>query len=187
MNSKYIFVIGFGGVATILSGCGNFDFRGAQRADGKYDLTKLISELDRRKPEPLMDMSWIPLVRLKATSFYHEPEFASNREEAPAWKPNAPFFESGGQPPGYSLTEIHSFGPLFSYLHSRDSFYDESGEGYEVREVKIFIWRLWLENRSVVKTPYGTREEKRNIFLFGLLDGFPHVNYSVAEKKPIGP
>lgn len=190
MNSSKRFLIVFlafaGAGACALPGCGNFDFKESRRPNGKYDLSKLIGELKKKKPEPLNEMSWIPLIHLEMTGFVNVPD-PSNPGENPSWKPEPLLLDSNGYPPGYCLSESSCYGPLFAYISSRESFYDTKGEGYEVREIRMLLWHLWQRTRSVVKTPYGTREEKRDDFLFGLLGGSPNVRYSLKEKEASGP
>jgi hypothetical protein len=171
-------------LATALSGCGNFDFRVALLPDGKYDLPKLIAEVERREQHPLVRIAWIPLLRTKAVGFGREPGPAAPPRDPRAWRPDTPLFASEAMPSGYSLAEMDGFGPLFAFLRARESYYDDSGQGYEVREARVFLWRLWGAERSVVRTSYGEREERRFTLLFGLLGGFPQVRYAPPAPQP---
>ena len=153
--------------AGLIAGCQNFSFKESQRPDGTYDLQRLLEESKNRKSD-LHEMSWLPLLHLRFRSFQKEPEAP---DEFAA-------FSQDRYPPGHSLDELDGYGPLFSFLRTRESRYDTQGEGFEVRETTVLLWHLWRQDRSLVKTPHGTRLETRNDFLHGLLGGQPVVRYS---------
>ncbi|MGH9361495.1 MAG: hypothetical protein ACRD2T_06215, partial [Thermoanaerobaculia bacterium] len=156
--------------AGLIAGCGNYSFKEALGPDGKYDLKKLRADLKDEKAG-LTQGSWLPLVHLRFRSFEKESQPLERRAG----------LAEDRYPPGYSLDELDGYGPLFSFLRKRESRYDAQGEGFEVRERRILLWHLWQQERSLVKTPYGTRLETRNQFLHGLLGGEPVVRYSALE------
>ena len=162
-----------------LCGCRNYEFKEARRESGKYDLSKLTAELEKRKakPAPLISISWFPLVHMETLVFSREGESSA---------PSMNFQAMGSYPPGYRFSEGTFWGPLGAYFSVRDSLYDTSGKGYEVVEMRSVLSRLWMQTRSLVKTPHGTREENRHDILFGLFPVYHEVEYTDSGEEEKG-
>jgi len=148
------------------AGCANYDFDTVRRADGTYEVSRLMADLDRIGG--LGQVGWFPLVHVEARTFDTQDD--KNQPMAD--------LSEGRYPPGYRLTEIDGWGPLFSYIHVRSTFYDQSGDGYEVQMVRSLLFRIWEQTRSVVETTKGSREMSRHDLLFGLITLRPSVIYS---------
>jgi hypothetical protein len=138
-------------------GCAtNYDFEKARREDGSLDAAVLRQDL--RGQKSLVEGAWIPLVRLRVASFHESDE--------------------QGYPVGYEARESRFIGPLLSWMSSRRSFYDPSGELFEQIDQSELLWGLfWGRRELLVRTPQGFRSERSRYSLFGLVHGSPEVTY----------
>ncbi len=156
---------------------GNYKFQEAGQ-----DVNNLISDLKKEEPRPLVQMSWIPLVKMHLQGFSRNAD-ASTGTKGSSWTPDTPFHASGDYPTGYLLTEWRSFGPLFTYTRGREDRYDLTGSPFDIQESQFALFRLWGRQRTLVKMASGWREETRQDLLFGLLP----ISHSVAFIPELQP
>jgi len=79
-------------LAICLAGCANYEFDQARRADGTWDIPKLVRDLEASEDDSLFEGIWIPLLYTDFTVFT---------------------VEDVELPGGYKLGELTSVGPLF--------------------------------------------------------------------------
>ncbi|MBI4603547.1 MAG: hypothetical protein HY721_16470 [Planctomycetes bacterium] len=162
--------------AAAATGCGNYAFRDARTPEGKHDLARLRADLEAKRA-PLMELSWIPLVRSSFTGFKQERE----EDLLDPFNFGEPSLRPDRYPDGFTLVERRGYGPLGAYASACDRHYDPSLALYEVREGRSVLWRLWSLARSRVKTPLGVRVETRQAILFGLVPLPPGVGYWTTD------
>ena len=172
----------------VAGGCGNHDFREAERGDGKYDLLTLTRKLEELKPQPLVDFVWIPFIHVEMTGFSRERQaLAPEAGGGSSWSPSMNPAAGGAYPPGYRLAEWTSWGPLFSYWSARDSLHDPAGKSYEVVEAQGVLGRLWSFTQTTVRAARGNRIEIRYDLLFGLIPLHHRVVYAGIEPPDGAP
>lgn len=168
------------------SSCSNYHFEEALRADGKYDIDKMIRDSQQRTKSgaggvfsgALYSGLWIPLAFDREVFFSETPDTSASPGFLPDLVPIIPW-ES--YPAGYRLAQSQGYGPLRFYSSSRVSHYTPAGEGYEILEQKEIFLRLWRQTRSWVKTPQGTREENRHEILLGIFPVYHGIRYLPGE------
>ncbi len=171
------------------SSCSNYQFEEALRADGKYDIDKLIKDSKQRSGSgvegifsgALFSELWIPLAFDRELWFSEIPDLSASPRFFSELMPILPW-ES--YPAGYRLAQSRGYGPLRFYSNSRVSHYTPAGEGYEVLEQKEIFLRLWRQTRSWVKTPQGTREENRHEILLGIFPVYHGIRYLPGDGAP---
>ncbi|MBI4584378.1 MAG: hypothetical protein HY717_10190 [Planctomycetes bacterium] len=155
-------------------GCGNFQFQEARLPDGKYDLKNLLAALDAKEGEPfLFQMGWIPLVTYQGALFSRGAPVNDKDGAAGGKAVSVP----GPYPEGYRFARSRAFGPFFAYASYQESHHAPGGEGYEVREMRRIILRLWEGERTWVRTAHGVRLEHRQTLLLGLLPVYRSIEY----------
>ncbi|MBL9078230.1 MAG: hypothetical protein JNL08_12040 [Planctomycetes bacterium] len=151
-----------------LPACSTYDFDQARRADGSFDIPKLIADLEASGQDRLDCGTWIPLLYLDVVSF--------ERTAVP-------------MAAGYHLEHFRSYGPAFC-AGSRDEWYvDAHGADIEHGDREWLAWGVLYHDRDeYVVTPHGVRHRghERIALLFGN-DGVryaPTVAARPAEAPP---
>jgi anti-sigma factor RsiW len=165
------------------AGCSTYSFDAARRPDGSYEIAVLMRDLEAAKGRSLEETRWIPFVVFREKVFMKQP--------APGSRPSFAAAVAGGLPPhreglpqGFRFSEMRFAGPFAEYTIFRESFYDTTGAAYEAREFRSLLSRLWVRERTAVKTVYGTRVEVRHSFLFGFIPFiFDKVEYLRQEDR----
>ena len=149
----------------LLAACAsNYDFSKAKLPSGEWDLAKLTADLNASGEKELRDFSWIPLIRMRLTSF------------GPA---------ADGYPTGYRLRDMTAGGPLFCGMDLDQRYVDSKGEMVESQAVTYVGWMLLYNQRNEqVATQFGIRTTKgwHALVFFGK-DSFDYV---VPEAKAKG-
>jgi hypothetical protein len=127
--------------AIVLPACTGYDFAKARHVDGSPDLPKLIADLKASGEDELEDGVWVPLVHMDVTTF----------------EASKPHF-----PPGYTLTRIRAYGPLFAYADVEKTIVDEQGQPIETDDLNALgLGLLWYSRDSRIETSSGPRLQDR--------------------------
>ena len=150
-----------------LAACANYDFARARLPNGGYDHEKLIADLTESGEDSLVDITWIPLIYTKITSF---------RASEPAY------------PDGYTLSSFGGVGPLFCIGWSKEQVVTDDAGFVESQDDLWAGWTLLYRGKeSRIATPYGYRlfEQNRLLLLFG--DRGDEPTYLVPERRGAKP
>ena len=135
-----------------LTACANYDFARARLPNGGYDHGKLIADLKESGEDSLVDITWVPLIYTKITSF---------RASEPAY------------PEGYTLSSFGGVGPLFCIGWSKEHVVTDNAGFVESQDDLWAGWTLlYRGHESRIATPYGDRlsERHRVALVFGTRD-----------------
>ncbi len=150
-----------------LTACANYDFARARLPNGGYDHAKLIADLKESGEDTLIDVTWIPLIYLRATTF---------KASEPAY------------PEGYTLSSLGGVGPLFCIAWSKEHVLTEDGGFVESADELWAGWTLLYRGKeSRIATTYGDRlsEKHRVLLLFGDRGDEPiYLDPARHEAKP---
>ncbi|HEX5050618.1 MAG TPA: hypothetical protein VFZ65_02490 [Planctomycetota bacterium] len=136
-------------VILLLASCTNYDFALARKANGEFDVPKLMADLQASGQTQLRQGTWIPLIYLDVTTF--------GKDDATL-------------PNGYSIQHLKAFGPVFLFGGSEKQILDEKGSGVESWDRSWVGWGLLHRNRDdYVETTHGRRYEghERVLVFFG--------------------
>lgn len=150
-----------------LAACANYDFARARLPNGGYDHEKLIADLKESGEDSLVDITWIPLIYTKITSF---------RASEPAY------------PDGYTLSSFGGVGPLFCIGWSKEQVVTDNAGFVESQDDLWAGWTLLYRGKeSRIATPYGDRlfDSHRLLLLFG--DRGDEPTYLVPERRGAKP
>lgn len=141
----------------LLAACAsNYDFSKAKLPTGEWDLAKLTADLNASGETELRDFSWIPLIRMRLTSF------------GPA---------ESSYPTGFRLRDMTAGGPLFFGMDVDQRYVDGKGEMVESQAVTYVGWGLLYNQRNEqIATQFGIRTTKgwHTLLFFGK-DSFEYV------------
>ena len=149
----------------LLAACAsNYDFSKAKLPSGEWDMAKLTADLNASGEKELRDFSWIPLIRMRLTSF------------GPA---------ADGYPTGYQLEDMTAGGPLFCGMYVDKRYVDSKGEMVESEEMGYVGWALlYNASNEKIATQFGIRTTRGwNSLLFL---GKRYFEYVAPEAKAKG-
>jgi len=168
-----------------LAGCGNYEFRKAEQPTASWTLKCSSRTLPSRGRASRANLV-VPAREVELHQLLQERALAGSRKAKARPRDRGAGNHARGRrlPAGVRPAGDPRVRPLFTYATSRSSHFDTKGEGFEVRESRSVLWRLWAESRLLVKTLYGNRVEYRQELLFGLLPLPARVTY---HRLPLFP
>jgi hypothetical protein len=147
--------------ALFTTACANYDFATARLPNGELDHARLIADLRASGADELHQGLWIPLLYMDLTSF----------------EPSKP-----GLPPGYTLTAMRGYGPIFSFGSYDRVAVDPEGAWLDTQDSGWLVWGLLhYDHKDWCRTPDGRRlrhEERWLLFggddiMYGTTPGAP--------------
>lgn len=152
--------------AVALAACSsNYDFAKAKLPTGEWDVAKLTADLNASGEKELRDFFWIPLIRMRLTSF----------------GPSSPAY-----PSGYALRDISAAGPLFFGIDLDQRYLDSKGELVESQAATSIGWLLlYNAQHEQIATQNGIRTTKgwHALVFFGK-NSFEYMSPAPKAQQP---
>jgi hypothetical protein len=134
--------------AIALTGCANYQFEQARRADGSWDIPKLVQDLEASSGESLYSGIWIPLIYADLTVFSGKDPVISD---------------------GYALEELAGYGPSFFVGAASKTLINDAQEAVDRQEAWWGLWGLGVKvdrEQTVTESGERVRDEWRALLLF---------------------